>query len=155
MREAYRKRRIYQPPDFCNFKPSGIPRGMLKKITLSIDEFEALRLADYQALEHLQASEKMDISRPTFSRLIEKARHKIAMAIIEGKELIIEGGNIEFINTRHRCRDCGDDKLRPNTDDLENCPECGSENFEDSVRSFKRQKKCGQNKNGLISNRNS
>jgi len=136
MRRSYRKRRIYQPPNFYNFKPSGIPRNMLKKVTLTIDEYEAIRLADYQGLEHLQASEKMAISRPTFTRLIEKARHKISQAIIDGMELVVEGGNIEFTNTLRRCRDCGDEQLSPYTEYNTDCPECGSENVEDTAQNF-------------------
>ena len=136
MRRSYRKRLIYQPPNFYNFKPSGIPRNMLKKVTLTVDEYEAIRLADYQGLEHLQASGKMAISRPTFTRLIEKARHKISQAIIEGMELAVEGGNVEFANTLRRCRDCGDEKLSPYTQNSSDCPECGSENVEDTAQKF-------------------
>ena len=101
---------INVPPRFNNFKPSGVPRRFLKQIDLTIDEYEALRLTDYLQLEHLEASEKMNISRPTFTRLIEKARHKVAQAIVNGMELVIEGGNIDFVNTLHRCRECGEIK---------------------------------------------
>jgi len=50
---------------------------MLDQVVLSLDEYEALRLAYYMNLEHLQASKEMGISRPTFTRLIEKARQKM------------------------------------------------------------------------------
>ena len=136
MRGPYRKRRIHQPPNFKNFKPSGIPRGRLKSLTLSIDEYEAIRLADFLRLEHLQAAEKMAISRPTFTRLIEKARHKLAQAIVDGLELIVKGGNIEFANTLYRCMDCGDEQINPYSDDIEDCRECGSENIEDLAQNF-------------------
>jgi predicted DNA-binding protein (UPF0251 family)/DNA-directed RNA polymerase subunit RPC12/RpoP len=136
MRGPYRKRQIHLPPHFKNFKPSGIPRNLLKSLTITVDEYEALRLADYEGLEQLQASEKMGISRPTFTRLIEKARYKLAMAIIEGKELIVEGGNIEFQNTLRRCRDCGDEQISPSDGIIEDCPECGSENVEDFAQKF-------------------
>ncbi len=136
MRGPYRKRRIHQPPNFKNFKPSGIPRGRLKSLTLTIDEYEVIRLADFLRLEHLQAAEKMAISRPTFTRLIEKARHKLAQAIVDGLELILEGGNIEFANTLYRCLDCGDEQINPYSDDIEDCPECGSENIEDLAQNF-------------------
>jgi uncharacterized protein len=136
MRGPYRKRRVHKPPSFKNFKPCGIPRSRLKTVTLTVDEYEAIRLADYMRLEHLQAAEKMAISRPTFTRLIEKARHKFALAIVDGFELIVEGGNIEFSNTLHRCRDCGDEQINPYTEDIEDCPECGSENVEDMADKF-------------------
>ncbi|MGD9900673.1 MAG: DUF134 domain-containing protein [Calditrichaceae bacterium] len=136
MRKAYRRRRIDRPPDFKNFKPSGIPRRELETVTLNLDEFEALRLADYLGLEQIQAAEEMGISRPTFTRLIEKARYKITKAILEGMELVIDGGNVEFAHTKHRCLDCGDERI--NTPDVvvDDCPECGSSNVEDTVKNF-------------------
>ncbi|MCB9503722.1 MAG: DUF134 domain-containing protein [Deferribacteres bacterium] len=136
MRKPYRKRRIEEPPSFQHFKPCGIPRRQLKTISMSIDEYEALRLADYQGLNHAQAAEKMAISRPTFTRLIEKTRHKIATAIIDGMELTIGGGNIEFANTFHRCRDCGNERLGPAHRKKPDCPACGSTHFEDTAEDF-------------------
>jgi predicted DNA-binding protein (UPF0251 family) len=109
---------------------------MLKTVTLTVDEYEALRLADYLGLEHLQAAEKMVISRPTFTRLIEKARHKLALAIVDGMELVVEGGYFEFANTLHRCRDCGDEHIIPYKKNITDCPECGSENIEDIAQKF-------------------
>ena len=136
MSGSYRKRRIHTPPRFGHFKPAGVPRRLLKRVELTLDEYEAIRLADYEGLEHLEASEKMNISRPTFTRLIEKARKKVAQSIIEGKELVIEGGNIDFVNTLHRCMDCGDVSMQPFDRDAENCSECGSENIEDLAGRF-------------------
>ncbi len=135
-RGAYRKRRIASPPRFSNYKPSGIPRTSLKQIVITLDEYEAFRLADYTGLDHLEASVKMGISRPTFSRLIEKARHKIAQAIIDGHELIIEGGNIDFYQGMYRCRDCGDEQTHPMNETVEDCPECGSEDIEDLTTKY-------------------
>ncbi|MBI9071189.1 MAG: DUF134 domain-containing protein [Melioribacteraceae bacterium] len=136
MSRPYRKRRIELPPSIKNFKPCGIPRKDLQSISLSIDEYEAIRLADYKGLEHSEAAEQMEISRPTFSRLIEKSRNKIAQAIIDGKELIVEGGNVEFRNTVKRCKECGDEEIIPNNTSINNCNECGSRNVEDSASKF-------------------
>ena len=136
MREPYRKRRINVPPRFNNFKPSGVPRRFLKVIDLTLDEYESLRLTDYLQLEHLEASEKMNISRPTFTRLIEKARHKVAQTIVNGRELIIGGGNIDFVNTLHRCRDCGEITLQSFSEESKICPDCGSSNVENLAMNF-------------------
>jgi predicted DNA-binding protein (UPF0251 family) len=136
MRGAYRKRRISQPPNVLSFKPSGIPRRMLKSLVINIDEYEAIRLADYEGMEHEQAAERMAISRPTFTRLIEKARNKIAQAMIEGMELIVSGGNIEFVNILRRCQDCGDEFIGPSARKDIDCPECGSENISDLSQQF-------------------
>jgi len=131
MRGPYRRRRIYLPPRFGHFKPAGVPARMLERVDLTLDEYEAIRLADHEGLEHLQASKKMQISRPTFTRLIEKARHKVAEALIEGKELIFEGGNVDLVATLHHCTDCGEVEPKPVDHGTENCPDCGSENVED------------------------
>jgi predicted DNA-binding protein (UPF0251 family) len=72
------------------FKPRGIPLYQLKEVILNLDELEAIRLADYEGLYHEKAAEKMNISRPTFGRIINNARSKIADAIINGKALQIE-----------------------------------------------------------------
>jgi len=147
MREPYRKRRINVPPRFNNFKPSGVPRRFLKKIDLTIDEYESLRLADYLQLEHLEASERMNISRPTFTRLIEKARHKVAQAIVNGRELVIEGGNIDFVYTLHHCRDCGEITLQTFSEENKICPDCGSSNVENLAMNFMKR---GRHRRGRL-----
>ncbi|MBT4033777.1 MAG: DUF134 domain-containing protein [Candidatus Marinimicrobia bacterium] len=140
-RGAYRRRRIASPPRFGNFKPSGIPRISLKQVVITLDEYEAFRLADFEGYDHLEASVQMDISRPTFSRLIEKARSKVAHAIVEGLELVIEGGNIDFSQGMHRCLDCGDEQLHALNKTVDDCPECGSEDMEDLTSKYLTSKK--------------
>lgn len=130
MRAPYRKRRVDLPPRFKQFKPAGVPARSLASITLTIDEYESLRLADYLGLDHQQSAERMNISRPTFSRLIEKARNKVAGAIIDGKTLIIEGGNIDFINNLFECPDCGSTFEISAEQYHKGCPECGSKNMQ-------------------------
>lgn len=139
MKQPYRRRRISEPPKFLNFKPSGIPRSMLKKIELSLDEYEAIRLADCLQLDHEEASGNMNISRPTFTRLIRSARQKVAKCIIEGHELIIKGGNIELLNTLHHCRDCGETVSRPISEKTDNCPECGSGHLDNLAKPFMKE----------------
>ncbi len=127
MRGPYRKRRVDAPPRFNQFKPAGVPARALVTITLTVDEFEALRLADYLGLDHTTAGERMMISRPTFSRLIEKARLKVATSIIEGQALQIEGGHVDFVNQIYHCEECGQVSAVPASSDTALCPECGSE----------------------------
>lgn len=134
MRGPYRKRMILQPPHIKSFKPSGVPQRALQTIVLQVDEYEAIRLADYLGLEHQQAADQMQISRPTFTRLIERARNKVASALVEGKALIIEGGNVDFIQPLSRCKDCGE--TFPQNQRSERCPDCGSENIEDLTQQY-------------------
>lgn len=136
MRQPYRKRKIHTPPLFHSFKPVGVPRRVLKQIVLTLDEYEALRLGYYVNLDHLEASKFMCISRPTFTRLIEKARSKMTQALVEGCELVIQGGNIAFVNNLHRCRECGHIYAAPVNIPAGTCPECGTgktENLADKV----------------------
>jgi predicted DNA-binding protein (UPF0251 family) len=86
-------RRIKFEPNITYFKPRGIPLRELEESVISIDEFEAIRLKDLGGLEQEECAKKMNISQPTFHRLVLSARKKIADAIINGKAIKIEGGN--------------------------------------------------------------
>jgi predicted DNA-binding protein (UPF0251 family) len=77
-------------PDSTYFKPRGIPMTHLEEIALSIDEFEAIRLADLNELYHEDAAKKMKISRQTFGRILQQAHKKVAESLIQGKALRIE-----------------------------------------------------------------
>jgi len=87
-------RHIDGNPCIVYFKPAGIPVRMLEEVILTLDELESLRLADLNGLYQEQAAEKMKISRPTFSRVVEQARRKVADALIHGKALRLEGGAV-------------------------------------------------------------
>jgi len=87
-------RQIQHTPAAVYFKPAGVPTCTLEQVTLKLDEVEALRLADLEGLYQEQAAVQMKISRPTFARIIEVARRKVAEALIHGKALRIEGGTV-------------------------------------------------------------
>ena len=76
------------------FKPAGIPARMLDEVVIALDELESVRLADFEGLYQEQAAERMGVSRPTFGRIVEAARRKIADALIHGKLLRIAGGPV-------------------------------------------------------------
>ena len=90
-----RCRRVGLPPGSTLFKPAGVPARDLDEVVLAVDEFEALRLADYQGLYHEQAAERMGISRQTFGRIVETARKKVAQALVMGLALRIQSGQID------------------------------------------------------------
>ena len=77
-------------PNAIYFKPRGIPLVHLEEVGINLDELETIRLADYEGLYHEQAAERMNISRPTFGRILGGARRKLADAIVSGKALKIE-----------------------------------------------------------------
>jgi uncharacterized protein len=104
-------RRIGHQPPVRFYKPQGIPLGQLRGVTLTLDGFEAIRLADAEGLDHEKAAERMGISRPTFSRLLAEARGTVARGLVNGWAIRIDGGNYILTDAatpaapgRRRCR---------------------------------------------------
>ena len=124
-------RRVSSMPESNYFKPRGIPLSVLEEIVLTVDELEAIRLADLDGLYQEQAAERMKISRQTFGRIIESAHKKVAEALVQGKALKIEGGEFEMASTRKfRCGDCQHSwELPYGTGRPESCPSCLSGNI--------------------------
>mgnify|MGYP000055268883 FL=1 len=137
-----RFRRLGKPPVLKGFKPIGVPLSMSESISVQYEEYEALRLADYEGFSHLQASEKMEVSRPTFTRIYEKVRKKLASAFVEGKPIIIEGGDVEFDKQWYRCWECNNVFHVPQGQEAL-CTSCKSDHVEhlnESVRQWRKGK---------------
>ena len=83
-------RRICGRPAYSCFKPNGIPMTKLEKVTLLAEEFEALRLADYQNLSQQEAADHMGVSRQTFGNIINSARFKVAESLVKGNALVLD-----------------------------------------------------------------
>lgn len=91
------RRRIASMPSVTYFKPAGIMLSQLGETIITVDEFEAVRLKDLLGLDQEEAAKKMNISQPTFHRLVLSARKKIAQALVEGKAIKIEGGSYKMM----------------------------------------------------------
>jgi len=89
-------RRVAQLPQSAYYKPRGVPLSVLEHVNLTVDELEAIRLADLEGLYQEDAAKRMNVSRQTFGRILESAHKKIADALVNGKALSIEGGPIEL-----------------------------------------------------------
>jgi predicted DNA-binding protein (UPF0251 family) len=115
-------------PESNYFKPRGIPLSALEEVILTVDEFEAIRLADLEGLYQEQAAARMGISRQTFGRIVESAHKKVAETLAKGKALKIEGGEFEMAAMRKfSCFDCRHSwELPYGTGKPENCPSCKS-----------------------------
>jgi uncharacterized protein len=94
-------------PGAAYFKPRGVPMTELDEVVLALDELEALRLVDFEALSQEQAGEQMGVSRGTIGRLLEKGRKIVVDALLHGKALRIEGGPVTTASSRYRGRCCG------------------------------------------------
>jgi predicted DNA-binding protein (UPF0251 family) len=115
------------PPQMEGFKPFGIPMRELDSVILLFEEFEAIRLTDYENLTQEEAAEKMNISRPTFTRIYEKARKIIAKAFVEGKAIFIKGGDYIVDNYWYKCRDCNETMVTMKP--TKHCRNCDSDNI--------------------------
>jgi predicted DNA-binding protein (UPF0251 family) len=100
-------RKIASLPDVRQYQPEGKNASQTEEVILSLDELEAVRLADYEGLYQELSAEKMGISRQTFGRIIETAHKKIADVILHGKVLKIEGGTVSLGNSKmQKCITC-------------------------------------------------
>jgi uncharacterized protein len=122
MARPVNRRSIEKPPLMEGFKPFGIPMHSLESVVLLFEEYEAVRLTDYLALSHQEAAQRMNVSRPTFTRVYEKARRTLSTALVEGKALLIEGGNYQTNDCWNRCKGCS--KLFVDSDERAVCPFC-------------------------------
>ena len=96
-------RRVCFLPGVTYFKPAGIPMRFLSEVCLSLEEAESIRLKDLDCLDQQQCAEHMNISRPTFQRVLSSARKKIADALLNGKAVRITGGNYEAVALCFTC----------------------------------------------------
>lgn len=120
-------RKVGYKPDVSYFKPRGIPMFDLLEVCLTVDEREALRLADLQGLSHEQGGQEMGVSRATFGRILRNARRTVADAIINGKAINVEGGHYEMVmNPRiFQCLSCSHKwEEAPGTGRPFSCPSC-------------------------------
>lgn len=142
-------RKVQNPPPIKGFKPYGRDSGKRNSgaVILLFEEYEALRLCDYDQCKHQQASVMMGVSRPTFTRIYASALQKIAHAFVEGRQISIEGGKAYFDNDWYLCTGChryfnNQGKGKEVTD----CPQCGNQQIvpfdnalalDESIRSIK------------------
>jgi predicted DNA-binding protein (UPF0251 family) len=91
-------RRVGFIPQVTSFTPQGVPA--CAEVKLTIEELEAIRLKDIEELELEECAIEMNVSRTTFSRILESARKNIADALLNGKAIVIEGGNFEVAAIR-------------------------------------------------------
>jgi uncharacterized protein len=121
-------RRVLNPPVIKGFKPYGPDSGNQKteSVVLHYEEYEALRLCDYENHNHHHASVMMQVSRPTLTRIYASALQKIAKAFVEGRKISIEGGKVYFDSSWHHCKSCDCYFNNPDKDiKIQECPLCG------------------------------
>ncbi|HSL61865.1 MAG TPA: DUF134 domain-containing protein [Desulfotignum sp.] len=113
-------------PRITEFSPEGIdPAG---EVILSLEEFEAVRLVDYDGLDQSRAAEIMNVSRQTVGRVLRAGRFKLAKTVVEGSRLTVSGGCYRVDEDRSgrnrrrrrrgggRCSGCGPGRPTDHTD---------------------------------------
>jgi uncharacterized protein len=116
--------KVQVPPRVKGFAPIGYYSNQKEPIQLNIEEFEVIRLLDYEGLSQVEAANVMQISRPTLTRIYLRARKKIAVALTEVHQINIEGGSSIFNGTWYFCESCNCKFNKPLNENIQ-CPLCG------------------------------
>ena len=135
------------PPKIEGFVPVGSNAYREKEpVVILYEEWEAFRLVDYSFLSHLEAAREMGISRPTLTRIYDQVRKKLAIAMVEGREIKIGGGYVGFQGEWYRCRKCGEVfSLKQGAE--KRCPNCGSDDLihlNEMVKNWQRKRGHGR-----------
>jgi hypothetical protein len=98
---------------------------------INFEEYEAIRLSDFEFNGHVEAAQIMGVSRPTYTRIYESARRKVAQAFVLGKAIVFEGGKVYFDSEWYSCNKCGCWFNHPEKgEEIKNCTLCGSTDIE-------------------------
>ncbi|MDY0023443.1 MAG: DUF134 domain-containing protein [Candidatus Izemoplasmatales bacterium] len=95
---------ICHQPKYLVYGPKGIRANSSDKLTMMIDELETIRLIDYLGYTQEEAAEQMAVARTTVQRIYNDARKKVATSLIDGKIIVIEGG--EYTLCEEDCEKC-------------------------------------------------
>lgn len=121
------------PPHFKGFRPIGVQEET-NPVILIYEEYEAIRLSDFELYNQVEASKQMDISRPTYARIYESARKKIAQAFIMGRAIVFEGGKVYFNSDWYSCNNCGCWFNNPEKEqEVRSCALCASADIEQYI----------------------
>ena len=99
MARPHKQRKICSPPRYRNFGP--LCKQGNENITLTLDEYESLRLIDYEGLTQQECAREMGVARTTVQAIYTLARKKLATFIVKGNQLTIEGGEVVFCDHQH------------------------------------------------------
>jgi len=120
-------RTLQELPVVKGFRPLWMKASYRQAVILQLEEYEALRLIDYEGLIHEEVAVLMKVSRPTVTRIYESARKKLSTALVEGRSFLIEGGEIELSGEHYLCEDCQRKVVvQTASEQPKQCPQCGS-----------------------------
>jgi uncharacterized protein len=130
MARPIKPRKLLLPHKAISFVPEKEYGISKESITLLSEEYEVIKLVDYENMNHLQAAKMMKVSRATLTRIYKRARNKIAESLIELKTLKLEGGNSYMVENWYTCNDCETVFNIPDKINFKyNCPVCSSKSI--------------------------
>jgi predicted DNA-binding protein (UPF0251 family) len=136
MARPKRIRKMTNPPHFKGFRLIGLPEEN-NPVVMNYEEYEAIRLSDFKLYGQVKAAEIMEVSRPTYARIYESARRKVAQAFVLGKSIVFEGGKVYFDSEWYSCNACGCYFNHPAKElEVKNCALCGSSDIEQYKEKF-------------------
>ena len=105
MARPKKSRYVCNEPAYDSFSPNGISKEALQEemVVMSVDEYEVFRLLDFEQITQQECAMQMKVARTTITEIYNQARSKIADAIVNGRQLTIEGGNYELCERRTNC----------------------------------------------------
>jgi predicted DNA-binding protein (UPF0251 family) len=89
-------RKVCCLPDNSSYGPLNTPVDLIKKINMTVDEYETIRLIDLDGFSQEECANQMNVSRTTIQRVYNDARLKIAQSLVNGNVLLIEGGEYQL-----------------------------------------------------------
>src|SRR5690554_5447325 len=100
-------RNVCSLPSTTKFGPLGAPLHERAPIIMGVDEYETVRLIDFEGMTQLECSEQLGVSRSTVQGIYDSARKKVASSLVEARPLFIEGGEYRLAEHRGRNNGCG------------------------------------------------
>lgn len=127
MARPIKVRKVNLLPEENYFKPMGKRKCQLEEVELKVEELEAMRLKDMEALSQEACAKQMEVSRQTFQNILDSARKKMTIALVEGKAIRIGGGDFATKQCLYHCKACGNVYSIQYKMDQMKCPKCGSD----------------------------
>jgi predicted DNA-binding protein (UPF0251 family) len=124
-----RYRKVEYPPLNKGFVPIAKRTKADEVVYLLLEEYEAIRLVDNEYMNQVDAAKRMEVSRPTLTRIYDSARKKIAQALVGSLRIEIVGGQVEFEHEWFRCLKCNTVFQVADIVENQECPHCNSTNL--------------------------
>ncbi|MBP1558208.1 MAG: DUF134 domain-containing protein [Oscillospiraceae bacterium] len=101
-----KRRTVCSMPGVCRFGPSGQQPGHSQPVEMQVDEYECIRLIDLEGLNQEECAQRMGVARTTAQAIYNSARTKLAACLVEGRELVIQGGQYTLCQGEGHDRGC-------------------------------------------------